>query len=253
MALLGVYKEEGTQAIDSLKAIHFNLWIIEKRISEVLKDAVCLRGLHFYKYFADVGLRIAVAEETVSEIGLHLPAANLLKDSVCDLEEKVLDEDTNDLIFGREVESRNNTISFSRDGENVCDTVHGVARIVETDNPSRFRVVLKSAITGNGEPTTAYIRFRYRIPPKSDILSPIGWGFAKKGFTFDVRLNDYREVVEYRGQNQTQNMMDGEEANLFIIHPANYSIVSKSPQPRYLRLLEPKVWENYLGSCSGLR
>jgi hypothetical protein len=134
----------------------------------------------FYKYFADVGLRLEVKEETVTEIGLHLPAVGLLTSSFFDLEEKVLDEDTNDLIFGRKVESRNNAISFSRGDEKICDAVHGIAKIVETDHPDRFRAVLKSAITGNGKPTTAYVRFRYQIPQKNDIISPIGWGFAKR-------------------------------------------------------------------------
>lgn len=249
MALLGVYEDKGNRDFSALKAIHFNLWIVEKRIPEVLKDAICLNGLNFYKYFADVGLRLEVKEEAVPEIGLQLPAVGLLTSSFYDLEEEVLDEDTNDLIFGRKVESRNNTISFSREGAKICDTVHGIAKIVETDHPSRFRAVLKSAIIGDGKPTTAYIRFRYQIPQKNDIISPIGWGFAKKGFTFDLRLNDYREVVEYRGKNKIQDMMNGEEANIFVIHPANYSIVSQSPEPHYVRLLEPKVWENYLDSC----
>lgn len=249
MALLGIYKDEADRGFSGLKAVHFNLWILEKRIPEVLWDAVLLKGVNFYKYFADVGLRLEANEETVTEIDLHLPAAGLLTSSFFDLEEKVLDENTNDLIFGRKVESRNNTISFSRGGEEICDTVHGISKIVKTQNPNRFQAVLKSAVTGNGKPTTAYIRFRYQIPQKNDIISPIGWGFAKKGFTFDLRLNDYREVVEYRGGNQTQNMMNGEEANIFVIHPANYSVVSQCPEPHYLRLLEPRVWENYLGSC----
>ena len=55
--------------------------------------------------------------------------------------------------------------------------------------------------------------------------------------------------MEYRGGNKIEKMMDGEESNVFVIHPANYSIVSQSPEPHYVRLLEPKVWENYLDSC----
>ena len=249
MALLGVYEEDSTSHFKELKAVHFNLWIVQKTTKELIWDAIYFRGMSFYKYFADVGLRIEVGDETISEIGLHLPAAKLVTSSFCDLEKNVLDEETNDLIFGRQVVSRNNTISYTRQGESVCDIVHGISKIVETDSPDRFRATLKSAITGNGEPTTAYLRFRYPIPQKNDIISPIGWGFAKKGFTFDVRLNDYREVLEYRGQSEIKDMKSGEEANIFIIHPATYAIVTQSPEPHYARLLEPKVWENYLSSC----
>jgi hypothetical protein len=249
MALLGVYENETNRNLSSLRAIHFNLWIVEKCFPEILKDALLFRGVSFYKYFADVGLRLEVKEGTVPEVNLHLPAVKLLKDSFFDLEEKVLDENTNDLIFGRKVESKNNTISFLRAHEKILDTVHGIERIDETDRPGCFRIALKSAITSTEKPATAYIRFRYQIPQDNDIISPIGWGFAKKGFTFDLRLNDYREAVEYRGHNKVLEMMNGDEANIFVIHPASYSIVSQSPEPHYVRLLEPKVWENYLDSC----
>lgn len=249
MALLGVYEGDENRKIESLKAIHFNLWIVEKRFLGILKDVFFRGDVSFYKYFVDVGLRLEVQGQTVPEVNLHLPAIEILEDSFIDLEKEVLDEKTNDLIFGRKVESRNNTISYSRAREEICDTVHGIASIVKTDRLGDYRVVLKSAITGGEKPATAYIRFRYKIPQSNSIISPIGWGFAKKGFTFDLRLNDYRETVEYRGQKKLLNMMAGDEANIFIIHPVNYSIVSRSPEPHYVRLLEPKVWENYLDSC----
>jgi hypothetical protein len=58
-----------------------------------------------------------------------------------------------------------------------------------------------------------------------------------------------KDKLKAKQQVQRLVTVNGEESNLFVIHPANYSIVSQSPEPHYVRLLEPKVWENYLGSC----
>lgn len=249
MALIGVFKKEELKGALCLRAVHFNLWVLPKTIRGVLSDALCFRDFGFYRYFSDVGLRLEVRGAAVSEIELHLPASTYVAQSAFDLEAVVLDEDTNDLVFGRKVQSNNNAISYTRRGIEIRDTVHGISTLCATDSPNRFRIVLKSAITSTTEPATAYIRFRYPLPQKNELISSIGWGFAKKGFTFDARLNDFREVVEYRGKNETQTMMSGDEANIFIIHPATYSITLQSPEPHYTRLLEPKVWGKYLRSC----
>jgi hypothetical protein len=89
MALLGIYKDELGRGFSNLNAVHFNLWILEKKIPEILKDAMLFRGVSFYKYFVDVGLRLDANEEIVTKMDLHLPAAGLLTKTFFDLEEKV--------------------------------------------------------------------------------------------------------------------------------------------------------------------
>lgn len=257
MALIGIYENETKDgsADFSVSALHFNLWIMPNNLWNAIKQSVSEKSVCFHRYYIDVGVRISVKKGTLKEIDIHLPASEILDSTFCDLEGCVLDEATNDLIFGRPVESKNNSIKFEREGNTIHDSIHAIRSICEVKNENgpkrtnRFRLTFKSPINVEGESSTVYLRFRYEARSQNDVVSSKGWGFAKQGLIFDLRINDIREAIDYNAGNQPSQMKPGDEANIFLIHPALYTMITQSPDSHYARLLEPRVWKKYLSTC----
>lgn len=250
MGVVGVYQaselSNQTDVSFEVLALHFNLWILPR------KTLRAITNFRFFKNFIDVGLRITVKSGRFSSLDLHLPGIEGEAGQAVDffdLEEAVLNETVNDLIFGRPVRSVNGRIEYSRGGSDISERVVGIKSIKIIEAGQRFRIEMRSPVDGGNGEEHIYIRFRYECRHAEDIIISKGWGFAKKGSVVDVRLNDTRETLWFKPGNKPENMVIPKEFNAFVIHPANFVRIAQSPEIHYARILEPQAWQDYLLSC----
>jgi hypothetical protein len=252
MGLIGVYENSsGSPDVDfEIEALHFNFWIVPQKLKTMCASPFRLSLPKFYRYYIDIGARITVRRGELNCLDMHLPCLSGGKVLFHDLEQVVLDETINDLLFGRPVDSRNNCLKYTRDGVEVNDSVHGIKSVEGINGKTeRCTVKFKSPINATQEIQTAYFRFRYECVTEADIFIRKGWAFAKKGFLVDLRLNDVRETVAFSEINKSHHMKEVKEFNSFIVHPASFLRVMQSPSVHYSRLLEPRAWRVYLSSC----
>ena len=246
MAVFGVYREHLPEDV-ALEAIHINVWALAKGPRSFLSDFRVNRSFELSKVFVDVGLRLRLSTEAIQKVRLRAPAPYRGMESD-DLSAVVLNETTNDLIFGTTVKTANDTIDFKRSSGNcVLDKVVQIREFCVEQDGSML-LTLTSPVSKNAEYETAYLRYRYRTTGRG-ILESKGWGFAKRGLLFDLRVNDIRETVELRAERKSLNMLDAKSVNALLIYPSSYLKNSESPSSRRTRLLEPKVWHTYLKTC----
>ena len=69
----------------------------------------------------------------------------------------------------------------------------------------------------------------------------------------DVRIMDLRQAAVTLDRPTTARLLNVERANVFVITPPTLSIRRASPELRYIRLLEGRAWEKYLGRRTDIR
>lgn len=250
MGLLGVLKESRDQSTFNVRAIHFNLWVLPLSFPKACKYGFPPRELNFYM---DIGLRLEVTG-VVRWVDIHLPTF-VDAYSFQDLGGRILDEGINDLIFGTEVKSANNTITYpgaSVDEEEIKETVLRIASFApETEWRPVYRIEFPAIVKGNpNKPTNAYTRFRVRVPEPSRIWILKGWGQGKRGAIFDLRVSDVREGLPHDAQPSIAVLFKPVARFFgFLIIPVSYHPGIFSPDLYYSRLLEADVWRPYLEGC----
>src|SRR5690606_27034559 len=109
----------------------------------------------------------------------------------------------------------------------VVDTVLAVDQLWNLGN-GRYRAVFlppeQPSTTG-----TYYVRFRYECGDVTGLLQDKGWGFAKRGWVFDLRINDVRETVGLPAQIDATRMLNVSEAYIFVIAPNAFVPALSSP------------------------
>jgi hypothetical protein len=251
MALIGIYEDitDESESTDFLvESLHFNLWILPlgAAISTIWKNRSP------YAYFVDIGLRLKLRSGSkVSKIDMYLPGKPDIEKSFVDLHDIVLNEKVNDLIFGTEVTSRNHSIKYTRNGVEIHDDVCKISSLkrIGAPNSGRHQLTLTSAAFADTDDKTLYMRFRYRCADASDLLISKGWGFAKRGFIIDLRVNDIRESINFYKENSPTRMRKVGELNAFVVCSTLYLPLLDSPMFHYSRILEPGAWDEYLQSC----
>lgn len=218
MGLIGIYDdvEKGCPTY-TVESLHFNFWILPKSKFDNIRRFFSEPKFEFFKYYIDIGVRVNVTSGTLSTIDMHLPCSSPGDMDYLDLHEEILNEKINDLIFGIKVNSNNNKISYTRKYIKIEDEIHTINKISDVDKKDqRFRISLNSNVEISNKPKSIYLRFRYLCSVPSDILISKGWGFAKKGFVADLRLEDVRETIDFDQINQSHNMKDITEFNAFL-------------------------------------
>jgi hypothetical protein len=248
VALLGFLELDGEggkkpATLVEIHALHFNFWMIPQGW---IKSAVSIFKCEFKTthFHIDIGIRLTVKSGAIDSIKMILPCIDA-KTAYTDLSEIVLDEKINDLIFGRPVKSNTNTISYVRNGQDIVDNVIKTTVKTNDDKQNIAEIRFTSPVNATKNEVSIYIRFRYTCNNVDTLFISKGWGLAKKGYVFDLRINDVRETIE-RHLDPTRKLLDVKEVNAFLIHPINYMRQTEGTQSFYSRLLEFSAWSEYL-------
>jgi hypothetical protein len=218
-----------------VKECHVNLWV--------------LRGLLARRSFVwDVGLHISASLGAFSKFQIALPSGSP-SDGMTDLHDRLLTARVGELIFGQPVNITNgSTIDYGR-GPLLLSRVppSQAARDGNISNTGFTLWTLKVA-TPVARGTSTYLRIRFRSNGISRVWDWKSFLFSRYAALVDIRFSDIREAW---------NVIDGESLkdriepiqglNFFLVVPSSFHMVSASPPLHYIRILEGKAWEAYLG------
>jgi hypothetical protein len=212
----------------------------------------------------DVGVRLKLLEELdsnhVVELDLAVPfLAN--SQSLVDLVPIIRDhQELFDLIFGNTGHrpfTRDNAWFFDdSNGEmrfTPIDTQHCAERMVSRDEDSSiWRVTARRHTSPAG--TSLYLRMRLRIRRPGRAWS---WQKSERRRSHaisDIRVNELRELPDLAGDapDFRNDVMDITQVNSFVIVPARFKAGRVNPEPKYVRILESRVWQQYLRRSLGL-
>lgn len=99
--------------------------------------------------------------------------------------------------------------------------------------------------------TRVYLRLRFVTHDSGRV-----WAWQKSGrwnshAISDIRVNEFREQRSLENRVDMGKVVSFPRVNGFLIASANYKAGRLSPQPKYVRILENRVWEPYLGRRLG--
>lgn len=215
---------------------HLNLW--------------SLRGLCRRAFFFDVGLQLKVTKDhTLKSFYLTLPFVTRDK-VVSDLSSEFTTKKNAEIIFGGNVTTNNNEVTYANITYKTVPILPNSCKI-EKDysekDSSCWKIELENDAKSEEE---IYIRFRLEVLNLDKI-----WIIKsqRNGFIIDFRVCDLRESPPPRDGRPNSNFNKLKSKiipinNLYVyfILPIDYSLKATNPDLRYMRLLEGKVWEDYL-------
>jgi hypothetical protein len=193
----------------------------------------------------DIGVRFACEGDAPEAIEFLAPVRWASSRTFSDLSQEVLDEAVSDLIFGSSVGIADRTVNYTQSATPISEEVLIVDQLQDVGD-GRLRAVLTRPQTKLG---AYYVRFRYECERSARLIQSKGWGFAKRGWVFDLRINDVRETVGLPREITADRMLDVESAYVFVVAPNAYIPALVSPDLTYTRLLELQMWRGYLASC----
>lgn len=250
MSLVGVLKQGDAEL--EIVALHVNYWALNVPFT-LAGTLEITRRLGTRKSFIDIGVRFRVSSGTVGSLSLLLPSDAAIADSLVDLSPLVLDESTNDLIFGVVAKTVGNDVHYSLDDKDVVDSVVATSKIVHGRN-GQNSLILDRIIIGSVDSPTYYVRVRLECRSNTSLLSSKAWALAKQGFVFRCLMNDVRATAEMREDpSVAARLLEIAQCFVFVVAPSDYVPALASPALHYSRLLEASVWKRYLRSCGELR
>ena len=222
MAYLAAIRDGDTDAYKIL-ACHINYW--------------SLGGLGHRVFQLDVGLRLK-AEYAFEVVKLAVPVGTN-NDGCTDLAESIKSPRTAELIFSGPAPG----------------TVVGIMRSERDERLSGkgfslWTLTLARAIQPGQE---VYVRARFAVVDRGRTWSWKRWLFATNGALVDLRVAETREQVNLtQWQALKDSIVPIEELNVFVMAPQTLQLVTASPSPRYVRLLEGDAWGEYIGRSPDL-
>jgi hypothetical protein len=207
-------------------------------------------------YLLDIGLAFTPAgNQPVKKLGLLLPF-RADQSSFTDLYELLTaNQETAALVFGTRVDVSKDKFVIHEpagDKEWVPVVARGVsdprsdAKGWRKENLSVWWLELDQAIRIG---QTAYVRVRFTVsnPARTWI-----WGRAKRSALIDLRFGEVRETVTSGNEAKAEierlsrDFVGVEKLNVLVIAPSWLQPRAWTPQLRYMRLFEGRVWEPYL-------
>jgi hypothetical protein len=235
----------GSQTPFEIEACHLSFWVLAKPWYRLFR----------YHFCFDVGLRFK-SQEPLRRIRFVIPfdSANA---KASDLSAVVLDPDFSPLIFGKPVSVANGYVTYDGplDGQDtISDRVIAISPEHSTpeqtlENNSGFSVWTVELEEPTRKNELTYIRFRIPAENPWRIWASKGWGLAKRGIVVDFRISDIREFLLLgHGKLESTHLVPIKQLFLFLVVPSYFVPNHFSPDLHYSRLLEPRVWKNYLSN-----
>lgn len=247
MATIGFYENSAPDVRFTINGLHVNFWILPTELSfQSILEAVKLRRIH--RCFIDIGIRFSTSGDAPPRHFDFLPPARwTISRSFYDLSDKVVDDEVSDLIFGSSVIVSGKNVTYNQSDQTIDEYVLAVDQLQDLRD-GRYRVVIQPPPAAT-KSNSYYLRFRYECGDVSQLFRSKGWGFAKRGWIFDLRVNDIRETVQLPEAIGAERMLPIERCYIFVVAPSAFVPALYSPSLQYTRLLELKVWKKYLDTC----
>jgi hypothetical protein len=213
--------------------LHLNLW------------SLAAIGLHRRMFVFDVGVRIAATTRAVTGITLALPFDTLEPQSLFD---KVMNPSVAELIFDANITAINaNTLNYQSESFRVLDVrARGASRVKEYTSPgfSLWDIPLSGKIEPGEE---AYIRLRFPVTGTGRTWQWTKTLMRRTGAVLDFRISDLRSSKKVPGGNELiDRVRPIKSVAAFVMAPIWMHGRTVHPEPRYIRLLEGRVWAEYL-------
>lgn len=221
---------------------HLNLW--------------SLGGLLSHRRFLwDVGLRLRADENTnLSRLQLAIPFSTR-GNGIDDLQAEVLNPQIAQLIFGGPVDVAGTTISY--EALNPVNVVRAPKTQASLDMArshlgfSIWNLQFTPAIVAGSE---SYVRVRFEVRHLGRTWIWKRSGLAKNGALIDLRIAEIRETWDVPDADVLQDqIVPIQNLFLFVIAPTSLQLRATSPPLRYMRLLEGRAWEPYVGHATDIR
>ena len=218
---------------------HVNIW--------------CLGGIFGHSNFVwDVGLRLkGVVDKKVTKLYIAFPFG-ADGSGVEDLHDRLTDQQTAELVFGSPVRIDGDKIDYDEHPV-VLGRVDTSRRIDDKcgSDYSFWEIAIAPPLTKDQE---LYVRIRIRI---ARCGSTWVWKRSlgrKNGALVDLRVSDVREAVAVESWRAFKDrIVPIVKLNLLVIAPDFLQMRAVSPALRYMRLLESRAWEKYLGQSPNPR
>jgi hypothetical protein len=219
----------------NVKECHINLW--------ALKGVLGRR-----KFLWDIGLRIEPGQTPLSRFQIALPS-EIPPDGMTDLYDKLLIDSVGQLIFGRPVNVVNgNTIDYGEGPLRLSRVPPSQASIDNTRSNSGFTLWNVQVATPLAAGTQTYLRVRFKATGAGRVWAWKRFLFARYAALVDVRFLDIREAWNVKDGTSLQDLIVPiEKLFFFVIAPSSFHVVATSPPIHYIRILEGRAWEAYLG------
>jgi hypothetical protein len=196
--------------------------------------------------YLDIGIHLCAGPEgPLESFCLALPAGTT--DEVVDLANVFRNRDAAQLIFGERVDVMSEQLKFA-DGEAVP-----ILRISSTQTNrdaqksnqrfSRWDVQLARPLADKG-----YVRLRFRVRTRGHMLLIRGYGMLASRILADLRVSDPRESATVPdGAIYEEALVPIDKLYCYTMIPSRFHSPSASPEMQYMRILEGRTWEPYLG------
>lgn len=225
-----------------IKDCHVNVWTLPAFLGEI--------------HYLDVGLRLENAAETpLAHVDIGIPLVPRPEDTEC-LISKVKDLSSWRLIFPDATHLTqggaghvNQSLKRAEFGDMPMSSV-SIAMREALDQFSVWRLTLDEPLPP-GQATYLRVRFAIREDRKRKLACvrhSNDLAVFERVRTYDLRVNETREQVQLPEQIRrfpTPPRMD--VLRIFLIVADRYSPRVINPQPKHIRLLEGRAWQDYLG------
>lgn len=215
-----------------VKTCHVNVWI--------LQSLSWNPDFHF-----DVGLELSgLSDITEATFALYLP---FKIDECTEITAKFFDKELAGLVFGEAVSvSRDDVLTTAdRSLTLLRDTEHKHDSSTSTPTQSIVTVTVKAAFTD--ESRSYYTRLRFRTKSLGRLWQPKHSLKRTNGAIIDLRFFDYRDWLETDDTRPNwAQVVPIQRLQAFVIAPSVYQLRAKSPDLKYMRLLENHSWSKYL-------
>jgi len=215
-----------------------------------------LSGFLARRFYWDTGLRLTnTSSAPLKRFQVALPFGTE-RNALSDLHDVILNTKVAELLFSRSVNvGAGDTLEYRPELGPI--KVGIVAPTDATRDETRsgrdyslWTLTLATEVQPGGQ---TYVRFRFAVSNTGRLWNWKRWGVSRFGAVVDARIMDYREAWNVKdGASLKSRMMPVENLNLFVIAPVKYQLKATSPSVHYLRILEGRAWETYLGRATSL-
>lgn len=241
MGFFAVASSDGNEA-PVVNRCHLNIWTL----GGLLGYRVC---------YLDVGLQLTAGEEPLRTFRLGLPVCTPPEVGLAleSLSRRMEDPTVAGLIFAREDPVHNGEITL-RDGPvPLLDIDRSRCEMAERPRAKHFSLWTLRLTNDLPAGDSGYLRVRFHVHGGGRMWIWQRSLLARNRAIVDCRVNDEREALAVvDGSEFTGRMLPLEDLNVFVIAPAAFTPSVTTPEPRYVRPLEGRIWEEYLGRRTDL-
>jgi len=242
MGFFGVAAVGAVDHAPTIDGCHLNLWT--------------LGGLTGYRVCClDVGLAITAKGHTVSKMQVGIPAVtpDSPRRAIEPLAHHMRDPAIANLIFAREDALVADELLIAGRPFKILDLDRPECSMAEHPRDKHFSLWTLQLAKDLGSEESGYLRFRFHIRRPGRLWVWQRSLLARNRAIADLRVCDEREAHSVNDiSGFTGHLLPLGSLDSFVIAPASFSPSTTTPEPSYVRGLEGRVWEKYLGRKTDL-